>query len=268
MNISAKPTKPVLPSMPNERLEQALAGLKAGAVPVPDEKEIFVGGGGYLDISAEFLRYFVDVGGLEPHHAVLDIGSGIGRITSGLSLFLDPARGRYIGFDPVIEGVEWCRKAYAGQPNLRFEWVDLYNELYRPEGTILSTEFTFPVEDQSVDFAILTSVFTHLYEPEIAAYLRELTRVLKPDGRVFATAFLYDGAVPLQSDLPHLRFNARDERNPSRWHVESYPPLAAVCYAEDYFAGLIDETTGRRADIRKGRWRGGPGPWNQDLILI
>lgn len=268
MTGSSKPTKPWISHVPDERLEQALAGLKAGAVPVPDEEDIFVGGGPYLDIAAEFLRYFVEVGGLEPQHAVLDIGSGIGRIAAGLSLFLDPARGRYIGFDPVIEGVEWCRKAYANRPNFRFEWADLYNELYRPDGTILSTEFAFPVEDGSVDFAILTSVFTHLYEPEILAYLRELARVLRPSGRIFATAFLFDGAAPFQSELPHLRFNMQDERNPDRWHVEGYPPLAAVCYSESYFASIVEQATGRSADIRRGRWRGGPGPWNQDLILI
>lgn len=254
--------------MLNERLEQALAGLAAGAVPVPEEKDIFVGGGSYLGVGAEFLRYFVEVAGLEPDDTVLDVGSGIGRITSGLSLYLDPTAGRYIGFDPVIEGVEWCRKAYAGRPNLRFEWADIYNELYRPDGTILSTEFTFPVESQTVDLAILTSVFTHLYEPEIAAYLRELARVLKPGGKIFATAFLYDGAVPAQSDAPHLHFDTPDPQNPERWHVEGYPPLAAVCYSERFFTDLVTEATGRLPDIRKGQWRGGAGPWGQDLILI
>ncbi len=254
--------------MRNERLEQALAGLAAGKVPVPDEKDIFVGGGPYLGIGAEFLRYFVEVASLEPGDTVLDVGSGIGRITTGLSLFLDPDTGRYIGFDPVIEGIEWCRSAYADHPNFRFEWADLYNELYRPEGTILSTQFTFPVESATVDLAILTSVFTHLYEPEIAAYLRELARVLKPDGKIFATAFLYDGAVPTKSDAPHLRFNAPDPQNPERWHVEGYPPLAAVCYSERSFVEMVREATGREPDIRAGKWRGGPGPWSQDLVLI
>lgn len=254
--------------MRNERLEKALAGLASGAVPVPDERDIFVGGGSYLGISAEFLRYFVEVAGLRPSDTVLDVGSGIGRITSGLSLYLDPDAGRYIGFDPVIEGVEWCRKAYSDKRNFRFEWADLYNELYRPEGTILSTEFNFPAESDSIDLAILTSVFTHLYEPEIAAYLRELARVVKSDGKIFATAFLYEGDAPVQPEAPHLRFNTPDSRNPERWHVDGYPPLAAVCYSERYFRELIKETTGREPDIRRGKWRGGPGPWSQDLVLI
>jgi len=255
--------------MPDGRLQQALAALASGAAPVPEEEEIFVGKGPYLGIAAEFLGYFVNVGGLRPDHAVLDIGSGIGRITSGLSLYLDRDKGRYTGFDPVIEGVEWCRRAYADRPNFHFEWADLYNELYRPDGTILSTDFVFPVEDSSVDFAILTSVFTHLYEPEIAAYLKQLARVMKPDGRVFATAFLYDGAAPVQPEgAPHLQFNVQDERNPNRWHVRDYPPLAAVCYSERYFAELVTGLTGRAPDIRKGLWRGGPGPWAQDLVLL
>ncbi|WP_137157285.1 methyltransferase [Rhizobium sp. FKL33] len=251
-----------------ERLNEALAALHGGHAPVPRAEDIFIGDGDYTAIAAEFLSYFVTVAGLKPDHRVLDIGSGIGRMACGLRLFLDPQRGSYLGFDPVQEGVAWCRQAYAGQEHFRFEWVDLYNELYKPDGTILSTEFVFPVEASSVDLAIATSVFTHLYEPEIAAYLRQTARALTPEGRLFATAYLHDGDRPAPSDRPHLVFDQQDRDYPHRWHVEGAPPLSAVCFSEEYFAQLVAENTGRRADIRPGRWRGGPGPWFQDLVLI
>lgn len=254
--------------MSNERLNEALAALKAGAAPAPRAEEIFIGDGDYTVIAGEFLNYFVTVAGLSPDHRVLDIGSGIGRMACGLCLFLDPERGSYIGFDPVREGVDWCRAAYSGQDHFRFEWVDLYNELYRPEGTILATEFIFPTETASIDLAIATSVFTHLYEPEIAAYLRETARVLKPEGRLFSTAYLHEGERPRPSNRPHLNFDQQDQDYPHRWHVAGAPPLSAVCFSEEYFAQLVADNTGRRADIRPGRWRGGPGPWFQDLVLI
>ena len=253
--------------MQAEALDAALRELHAGQAPVPPQDEIFVGDGDYLKIGAEYLRYFVEVGGLKPDDTVLDLGSGIGRMASGLSRYLSAERGRYIGFDPVRAGVDWCRKAYAEHSNFRFEWADLYNELYRPEGKILALDYRFPCEDHSVDFAIATSVFTHLYEPEIAAYLDELTRVLKPGGRLFATAYVFDGEVPSRGRAPHLNFDTADSDHPYRWHVDGMPPLSAVCYSKAYFEWLFEKRLRRIPDIRKGRWQGGDGPWFQDLVL-
>jgi SAM-dependent methyltransferase len=40
----------------------------------------------------------------------------------------------------------------------------------------------FPVLDGAVDFAFAGSVFTHLFEEDAKNYLREVRRVLAPDG--------------------------------------------------------------------------------------
>ncbi|MCB1439141.1 MAG: class I SAM-dependent methyltransferase [Nitratireductor sp.] len=254
--------------MSAERLQSALSILRSKQVPVPRPEEIFVGDGDYLAVSAGFLRDFVTVGGLEPHHHVLDVGCGIGRMAVGLNCYLDPETGSYIGFDPVRAGIDWCRKAYADRPNFRFEWADLYNELYHPGGNILSMDYTFPCDASTIDFAIATSIFTHLYEREIETYFREFARVVKPGGRVFSTAYLFDGDEPVKGQAPHLQFNIAEPGYPYRWHVEGMPPLAAVCYSESYFADLVEWCTGRKPDIRPGRWRGAEGPWFQDLVLL
>lgn len=253
--------------MQAERLNIALESLAAGQVPVPPQEEIFVGDGDYLKIAGEFLRYFVEVGGLKPGDTVLDLGSGIGRMASGLSQYLSADYGRYIGFDPVQSGVEWCRAAYSEFENFRFEWADLYNELYRPDGRILATDYRFPCEDASVDFAFATSIFTHLYEPEIGAYLDELRRVLKPGGRLFATIYTFEGDIPPKGQAKFLAFDTPDPEYPYRWHVGGMPPLSAVCYAQAYLESLFSRRLGRAPDIRKGGWQGGSGPWFQDLVL-
>jgi ubiquinone/menaquinone biosynthesis C-methylase UbiE len=254
--------------MSSDRLQAALDDLKHGRVPVPPDDMIFVGDGNYLQIASEFLSYFVEVGGLQPQHHVLDLGSGIGRMAAGISRYLDPAEGRYTGFDPMKSGVDWCLEAYADQPHMHFEWADIYNELYRPDGTILAPHYVFPCPDGSIDLAIVTSVFTHLYEPEIGSYLKELKRVLKPEGRLFSTAYLFDGPQPHQGTAPHLKFNVEGRESSHRWHVAGTPPLSAVCYSEEYINWIVRRRTGREPEIRRGRWRGGPGPWFQDLVLL
>jgi SAM-dependent methyltransferase len=251
-----------------ENLASARARLTSGAVPKPAPQDVFVGDGDYVAIAAEFLDYFVTIGGLEPHHRVLDIGCGIGRMAAGLSCYLDPASGRYVGFDPVAQGIDWCRAAFAAYPHFRFEAIDVFNEHYHQDGALLATQYRFPAEDSSIDFAIATSVFTHLYFEEIWAYLKESARVLKPGGRLFSTFFLYDGECPARlPNLPHLDFTVRHGVRLDQWHVKNYPPLAAVAYHSSTVTEMIARTMRREAKVLPGRWRGGPGPFFQDVVL-
>lgn len=249
-------------------LKRARAVLMSGALQPPAADDVFVGDGDYLAIAAEFLDYFVEIGGLERHHAVLDIGCGIGRMAAGLACYLDPLTGRYCGFDPVAKGIAWCKRAFAAYPHFRFDEADVFNEHYRPDGRLLSTEYRFPPGDWSVDFAIATSIFTHLYHEEVEAYLREAARVLKPEGRLFSTFLLYDGDCPQRRpELPHLDFSVRNALRPNVWHVKDRPPLSAVAYKASDVIDLIRQATGRRAKVLPGRWRGGAGPFFQDVVL-
>lgn len=249
-----------------ERLESALTGLNNGDAPTPPNDLIFVGDGPYSDIAGEFLGYFVQVGQLPVDGTVLDIGSGIGRMASGLSLYLSE-NGRYVGFEPVQRGVRWCKQAYSHISNFEFHWVDLFNELYNPEGRVNATEYRFPMEDRAADLVIATSIFTHLYEDDIAAYCREIRRVLKPSGKLLATVYVFDGEQPPDSDRDLVRFDQVDPVNANRRHIADAPPLAAVCYQADYLSALMETNLGRSVSIRKGRWQNGSGPWYQDLVI-
>lgn len=256
--------------MPADRLAQALAILKSGVIPVPPAEQIFVGDGDYLNISSEFLGYFVELGRLLPSDIVLDIGCGIGRMAAGLACYLDgQAGGAYIGFDPVCEGIEWCREnVTASFPHCSFHWVDFHNSHYNPEGRIRVGDYRFPMAAASIDFAILTSVLTHLPAVDVEAYLIELSRLLKPDGRMLATAYLFDGpAPPRLPHMPFIDFSIADPDHPGQWHVAGYPPMAAVAFSEAEFARMVARRTGRTPSIMKGRWQGGAGPWFQDLVL-
>ena len=158
---------------------------------VPPRRMDFVGHSDFVATGDEMLTHFVELGGLQPGHAVLDVGCGIGRIARPLAGYLG-ADGSYDGFDVNREGVGWCRRRYARHRNFHFRVADLYNRRYNPGGQYAAIDYRFPYEDARFDFVILTSVLTHLLEAEADHYLSEVARVLRPGGRVLATFFLLD----------------------------------------------------------------------------
>ena len=158
---------------------------------VPPRRLSFVGAGDFTAIGLEFLRYFQDLGELRPTDHVLDVGCGIGRMALPLTGYLSREHGRYEGFDVVRHGIAWCQNNVTPRfPNFRFQHADIFNREYNSRGRIAGVDFEFPFPAQSFDFVILTSVFTHMLPDEANHYIAEISRVLKPGGRCFATWFL------------------------------------------------------------------------------
>ncbi|MEM7352879.1 MAG: class I SAM-dependent methyltransferase, partial [Acidobacteriota bacterium] len=149
----------------------------------------------FLDNGQEFLSYYRDLCQLGPDEAVLDIGSGIGRKTVPLTGYLSP-QGSYLGLDVSRKGIAWCTDQISRRfPNFRFRHIDVFNRRYHPAGSIEPENFRLPVESASVDFVVLASVFTHMFPPGVAQYLREIGRVLRPGtGRCLISFFLLDEA--------------------------------------------------------------------------
>jgi len=148
-----------------------------------------VGNGNYEETGENFLRYFVERGGLRPDERVLDVGSGTARMARPLTKYLES--GSYDGIDVVARSVEWCRKTYAPRyANFRFHHADIYNSVYNPRGRYKASEYRFPFGELSFDFVFLTSVFSHMLPQDMEHYLSEVARVLKPGGRSFITYFL------------------------------------------------------------------------------
>ncbi|MFO7977234.1 MAG: methyltransferase domain-containing protein, partial [Bacteroidales bacterium] len=146
---------------------------------VPPTGMIFTGRGDFVRTGDEFLNRFIESAGLQPHHQVLDIGCGIGRMARPLAGFLNE-KGAYEGFDIVEEGVRWCSQKYHDFPNFRFRHLPLRNDLYNLSVSEQASRFTFPYEDNSFNLAISISVFTHMQKSEVNQYLQETARVLKP----------------------------------------------------------------------------------------
>ncbi len=100
-----------------------------------------------------------------------------------LTQYLDPAKARYSGIDPVAGGVNWCRQNITSRyPNFEFRHIDIAHDLYNPKGTVNGLTLNLPFADESFDFVIMTSVVTHLPSDEVKTYLDQMSRVLAPGG--------------------------------------------------------------------------------------
>jgi SAM-dependent methyltransferase len=149
----------------------------------------FVGHGDFLAVGDEFAGFFKELGGLQPGDRVLDMGCGIGRMALPLTQYLDG--GSYAGFDVGREMVRWCSRHITPEhPGFRFSWAPIYNGMYNPFGSLSASEFRFPYDDASFDFAFATSLFTHLFRDDVYHYLAEAARVLRPGGTGLFTFFL------------------------------------------------------------------------------
>lgn len=140
---------------------------------------------------AEFLRYYRDLCHLQPDETILDIGSGIGRKTIPLTRYLSQA-GRYEGLDVNKMGVDWCQQQITSRfPNFHFQQIDVYSSRYNPTGTQQADNYQVPFAQEHFDFAVLASVFTHMFAAGVQRYLTEIARVLKPGtGRCLISYFL------------------------------------------------------------------------------
>ncbi|MCV0425180.1 MAG: class I SAM-dependent methyltransferase [Roseibium sp.] len=229
-------------------------------LPVPPQENNFVGDGDYLTIGTEFLGYFVDYGGLRENERVLDVGCGIGRMAVPLTQYLDPGSGQYAGFDPTSAGIQWCtRNIGSAYPNFRFMHLDIAHDLYNPDGYINGSEIALPFSNGSFDFAIMTSVVTHLPPEEIQPYFSEISRLLELGGRLFLSAFVIeDGANPDDDGRdPRVEF-VRAGDGPV-WYANQDAPLAAVAYDDGFLDNALHEAGFEIALKRLGHWRGKTG---------
>ncbi|RQW13877.1 class I SAM-dependent methyltransferase [Paenibacillus rhizophilus] len=91
---------------------------------------------------------------------VLDFGSGTG---ANCSMF-QPIH--YLGIDPDAKRIHYARRSY---PNYKFHVLE--------NGKL-------PVDNESVDYILIIAVLHHISSAEIADYMKEFKRILKPDGNI------------------------------------------------------------------------------------
>lgn len=239
---------------------------------VPSEHLMFDGPPTYAAFkqnAEEYLRLYIDLGGLKPDEKMLDVGSGMGRKTMLLTGYLGD-QGRYEGLDIVPGGVEWCsRRITTRYPQFRFQLIDVYNKLYNPEGKQRACDYRFPFADGSFDFVTLGSVFTHTLPQDTENYLAQISRVLKPGGRCLVSWFLLNaesrGLIDAHKATPDLRHPVEDVC----WTSNTAVPEDAIGYDEGYVRDLYRRCgLAINEPVRYGSWCGRDQFLTyQDLIL-
>lgn len=132
-----------------------------------------------------------------------------------------------------------------------------------------SSEVVFPFEDQSFDFIFLTSVFTHMLERDVERYYAEIERILKPNGRVYATMFILNtesrallaagkSSIPME---PFTKVSMVQDHD---------VPEHAIAFDEEWVREALTRTGLQlKGSIRYGYWSGRTDFYDyQDTLLL
>lgn len=175
-------------SMPSDSLNLAFERIdKSGMTP-------WVGGGDTRVIALQNLDAIASAVSLKPSWRVLDFGCGVGRLTAPLAELLQD--GSVVGIDLVPRMIEFCRKEIQPLfPNTEFvlsKDVNPHYDQYLSDTPIEAVDFDHwsSMNADQFDLICAFSVLTHLDLPMATSVFELLSRLLRPGGLLFTTAFL------------------------------------------------------------------------------
>ena len=158
---------------------------------------------------------------------ILEIGCGPGRLPIGLIRHA-PGIESYHGFDLDAEAIDWCtRHITSSHPNYIFHTVEAQHDRYSPDGPVMDASFSLPVPAGHFHLVYLYGVFANMLERDVKIYLNVFSRVLRPGGRVFLTAFA-------EEDVPPIAVN------PENYALEALGPQHFVRYEKTHLLSLFE----------------------------
>jgi SAM-dependent methyltransferase len=199
----------------------------------------------------------INRGHLKKGDRVLDIGSGNGQKARVLAYYLDPS-GSYEGLDVVAAGIQWCQERYAPFPNFRFQTVDVRSSHYNRGGQDDGAGYRLPFPDADFDMVFLCSVFTHMLTNDVANYIREIGRVLKPGGRCIATFFLLNRDSLARIEAGTGKFAFVPLNGAACLVLDPTNPSKAVAHDENWVREQFAASGLHIAEATYGTWCGAP----------
>jgi SAM-dependent methyltransferase len=201
----------------------------------------------FKTIGTAFYQLLIEHAGLHKHSHILDLGCGTGRLANAL-----PDDINYNGFDINKRFVDYCVTTY---PAKRFVHADLAHPEYNKTGTIDPLHYSLPYDNRTLDIVVAIALFNHLDSATVFHYVREISRILKPRGLLFATILLLNQqSMELINSraIPPYSFS---HRTPKSWHDFAERPLFNVAHPEEAIRRLcIQSKLMIREPIRYGEW--------------
>lgn len=167
---------------------------------------------------------------------IFEWGCGPGRIIRHLRSALTHRNVELYGSDYNAETIEWCRKS--------LKEIEFFNNQAKPP---------LPFEANFLDCVYVVSVFTHLSEEMHFEWIKELSRVLKPNGLLIITTHGDSASDRLLLNEKRLYDSGKlvvrgNVKEGSKWHLAYHPSAfvrdkllkAFVVVSQDYFTPTQD----------------------------
>jgi SAM-dependent methyltransferase len=246
---------------------QAVFGVAEPSLRLPSTRDQRAFGEDFLGMAYRLLGQCVNHAGLRPDDRVLDVGCGAGRLAYALTSYLSLS-GSYDGFDARSDFIDSARGAIIERfPHFSFRAVPVRNALYNAEGAEDAAEFEFPYPAESFDLVCAISVFQHNRPPAIRRYLREIFRVLRPDGRCLITCFLLN-PDRLEVDKRASSLNFVHPLNGS-WAADRDLPEIGIAHEQSAVHEWVRGSGLACVRLLAGMWRGGAEIFSyQDLLIL
>lgn len=196
--------------------------------------------GGLWDEVGSLQYNFLVQNGLKAHHKFLDIGCG--SLRGGIHFIKHLDDGNYYGMDKEDWLLDRARKKELPRLGINEKKVHLKAR----------DDFDFTVFGAQFDYAIAQSVFTHLPFNSILRCLINVEKVLKEDGRFYATFFEDKDGSRQISTITH-----------SPGNITTYPDRDPYHYEFRVFAVLAEMASLKVERI--GEWN---HPRNQMIMLF
>lgn len=183
----------------------------------------------YLTHGVNFWLYAFAQGWANLNSRIVDIGSGCGKSAVALRDFEymgQRFQGQYFGFDVDADMIRWCQQNFDPR-HFSFRSVDSFSAVYNPNAPSQTPVRLEGCTDGSIDLVMSQSLFSHVLEPELRAYVKESARVLRSGGIMAMTFFCMDDLGKLK--LLGGRWNFGHRRDAAYIENERYPE-AAVAY--------------------------------------
>lgn len=225
-----------------------LANYLNGKRPFPpiDMRREVGGLSTFESAAGEIMAALELLAGLMPSSRVFDMGCGCGALPIVMRRRARaPFLGQYAGVDVDPRLVDWCAR-HLGDEHFRFEIYDYHNASYNPEGQRF---LPFPVPDDWADVVLMKSVITHMLPADVAFYMEELARVLKPPGRALVTAWLFgEDDTDVAADFPHVGDGGRFR------YTKEASPESAIALSEEWLLPVL-EKCGLAWELHRGAQR-------------